>query len=889
MSALRKSSPLAWARVSARAFLTLAVLAGAGAFAPAPCSAGPPATRLGRDVVPTFEAVELTLDPRRKEYSGVAHVDLDVKTATRTIRFHARDMLLVKTVLRSERDQVPLAIEAGERGIRLARSPRELPPGKYTLDVEFTNEFGGRAAGLYRVDKGGESYAFTQFEADDARGAFPCWDEPEFKIPYQITLKVPAAHLAVSNTPAESELAQGEWKTVVFRRTRPLPSYLIAFASGPFETVPIPGLSIPGRVVTVKGTASQTGLAVSMTPPILRALERYFGGGYPYEKLDLIAVPEFWPGAMENPGAITFADGVLLLDDRRASLAERSRLAKYLAHELSHMWFGDLVTMRWWDDLWLNESFAEWMGDKIAQEVYPEYHLNIDQGTEVQTAFHEDARLASHALRQPVEAVDNLLQLVDALTYQKGEAVLGMFEVWLGPETFRNGVLDYIATHRSGSAEAADLWEALSKASGKDVRGAMGTFIEQAGVPLVSAEILPDGRVRLSQRRFLNYGNAAPDGRLWKIPVAMKYSDGSAIRVERVLLRDSSMVVSLPGGRAPAWLHPNAGEIGYYRWQVSPEQLETLSRSPAAIMDPRERVGFLANASGLLDAGAIHADEYLKLLGRFVDDPSPDAVDAAVNALEEVRLAFITPELAEPFARYVRATFRPALERYGTVRAEGEDPAISRLRPDLLLWLGDAGQDARALDFADSLARRYMADASSVDPSLVTAALDLHATRADRARFDELRRRFESARAPAERRRYLDALGYVRDPKLVDAALDYALHGPLQSQEVIRIPSLVGRSPAFRHVPFHWLTANYDTVMAKIPQMYAILVMYFAEGCSDAILEEAKAFYAAPGRLPPGMDRELAKVADDTKDCVGLRAREQTRLAAYLDQLPDAR
>ena len=276
-------------------------------------------------------------------------------------------------------------------------------------------------------------------------------------------------------------------RTVAFARTKPLPSYLLALATGPLETVPIPGMSVPGRVVTVKGASGLAGEAVRTTPPLLAALERYFGRPYPYEKLDLIAVPEFWPGAMENPGAITFRDTILLLDARGASAAQREAHVTINAHELAHMWFGDLVTMEWWDDLWLNESFASWMGDKAAEEAFPELRTAVSDVATLQGAMVTDARLSTRAIRQPVSALDNLLQAADTLAYQKGEAVLGMVEAWVGPEAFRKGVLDYLAAHEWKNASAADLWRALGKAAGKDVGGVLATFLDQPGIPLVEA------------------------------------------------------------------------------------------------------------------------------------------------------------------------------------------------------------------------------------------------------------------------------------------------------------------------------------------------------------------------------------------------------------------
>ena len=307
--------------------------------------------RLPHDVVPVRESVLLELDPSERDYRGRVSIEIDVAAPTDSFQLNVRGQAIEQVTLRAATGLRRVAFRPAARERLTLQPVLQLPAGRYTLDIHFTQSFNERAAGLYRMETGGESYCFTQFESIDAREAFPCWDEPEFKIPWQLTLIVPASHVAIANTPVESESVEPDGRRrVVFRESPPLPSYLVAIATGPLETVPIPGLSVPGRIVTVKGQRTRTAEAVRQTPKLLASLERYFGRPYPYEKLDLLAVPEFWAGAMENAGAITFADRVLLLDGT-GSPPQRRSLAGTLAHELSHMWFGDLVTMEWWDDL----------------------------------------------------------------------------------------------------------------------------------------------------------------------------------------------------------------------------------------------------------------------------------------------------------------------------------------------------------------------------------------------------------------------------------------------------------------------------------------------------------------------------------------------------------
>ena len=845
--------------------------------------------RLGRDVEPAFESLKLTLDAGKPGYTGLAHVDLRVRVATDSFQFHSEGITLKRVILRGAKGIVPSTHAQSGPTVVTVRTRSPLRPGTYALDIDFGGIFSTQAQGLYRIETGGDSYCFSQFESDDARKAFPCWDEPSFKIPYQVTLVVPKRHEAVSNTPIARVIPGKLTKTVIFRRTRPLASYVIAFATGPLEFVPIQGMSVPGRIVTVKGASGLAQKAATMAPPILRALERYFGGRYPYEKLDLIAVPEFWPGAMENVGAITFRDDVLLFDPRSGSTSQLATLSVFMAHEMAHMWFGDLVTMEWWDDLWLNESFAEWMGNKISDEVFPEYNAGIRDLRQTQVAMAIDARLSTRAIRHPVSALDNLLEAADELAYQKGQSVLRMFEGWIGPEIFRRGVLDYIAAHRDGTAVGADLWNALSKTSGKDMSAAMATFLDQGGLPLVSVEATADGYAKVSQHRFMNYGTNAPTDQLWKVPVGLTFSDGERTRSQYVLLSGRDTTLALEGGRSAVWIHPNAGESGYYRWSVSPQAMLKLAEGGAEAMTPRERVGFMGNLSALEQAGLLHGDDYLRLLSLFTNDPKPEVISAVIDGVEGIRSVFITQETASPFAIYVRQTLWPSLNRFGITKRAGEDESVSLMRPSLIRTLGDEGMDTRIRAFADSLAKIYARDPSSVDPSLAAPALNLSAIGGDQALYETYKMRFETAQVPAERSRYLVALGYFRDPKVVDQSLRYSLEGPLRPQEIFTIPSTLGRAYEYEEVPFRWLTQNYDGIASRIPPMFTAFMPQFASGCSVKRLEAAKVFFAEAAHSAPGTEKELAKVADRVNDCAGLREREGAAVVRYLNGLAGVR
>ena len=840
--------------------------------------------RLSRDVLPVGEKIKLNLDARKKSYSGSATIDLRATTAVDSFQFHSEGLTLSKVTLRRGAVAIPTTFAQVAPTTVTVHSKTPLKVGAYTLEVAFTNNFNEQAQGLYRMDTEGQSYCFSQFEADDARKAFPCWDEPSFKIPFQLTLVIPNAHRAVANTPIARTIPGKLTKTVVFRTTKPMPSYILAIATGPLEFVPIHGMSVPGNIVTVKGKSRLAARAAVMAPPILAALERYFGRKYPYEKLDLLAVPEFWPGAMENAGAITFRDEVLLVDPKTVGVRQLSTLSVYMAHEMAHQWFGDLVTMDWWDDLWLNESFAEWMGNKISDEVNPEYNQHVSDLHETERAMFTDSRLSTRAIRRPVNALDNLLEAADDLAYKKGQSVLRMFEGWLGPEVFQAGVRQYIHDHEWGNTVASDLWDALSKASGKHATTAMSGFLDQEGIPIVTADLLPDGKVMLSQRRFLTYGVIAPKEQLWQIPVALRYSDGTTTHTQHVLLTEPRMTVPLEGGHTPVWIHPNADASGYYRWSVSTEMLNRLAADGGPGMTPVERIGYMGNLTALLAGGQIHGDEYARLVAKFSDDPSPEVIGEVMAGIGTVRTSFVTKGLEDAYAGYVRKTLGPALTRFGLTKRERESASVSLMRPALILYLADDGKDASVMAFADSLARAHLDAPGSVDPSLIQAALQLHAIHGNEALFSEYKKRFETAEIPAERVRYLNALGYFRDPKLADEALRYSLTGPLRPQELFTIPTKQAEALEYEDAPFKWMSENFGTIASKMPPMYMIYMPLTASGCSLERLEKAKAFFADPAHLAPGADKELAKVADQVTDCAGLRQRDGALVATYLQQ-----
>ncbi|MDX1582659.1 MAG: M1 family metallopeptidase, partial [Thermoanaerobaculia bacterium] len=834
-----------------------------------PVAAGEWPVRLGETVEPLSQSIDLHLDPEKDGYEGSTRFAIRVDEPLERFRLHAEEMAIGRSSLLGVGTDLDLNVEVLERGEILLHADRTIAPGDYTLEIEFQNDYGTRAVGLYKVTARDESSLFTQFQTADAREAFPIWDEPSFKIPYDLTLTIPAHLDAVSNTAVENVIESKGTKTIHFERTKPLPSYLLAIAVGEFDYVPIEGMSVPGRVVVPEGSAERGRLAAKLTPPILREMESYFGLRYPFEKLDLISVPEFWAAAMENAGAVTFRDTILLVDEENASLGRKRWLAKVIAHELAHMWFGNLVTLEWWNDLWLNESFADWFGDMIVDELFPEYRLGLSELEGVQQTMAFDARPSTGAVRREIDRPDAVLDTV-GIAYNKGKAILSMFQSWIGKDRFREGLREYMREQAWGNSTAEEFFDALSSAAGFDIAPSMRTFLDQPSFPLIEVEMLGDGRVRLSQRRF-SEAAVAVEPQSWIVPVILTYGHDDTISKQRFVLEDQQMVVDL--GAPPSWMFPDADATAYYRWSVPDDMLLDLVIRSEAIMSDRQRLALVGNVTALLSAGEIDGGTYLEIMHLLASDEDPLVVEQALSSLAGIAEALVTPENRQEFAKYVREMAKPLIDRYGLEPRPGEDELVSELRPTLLVWLGLFGEDSEIRRWARSRLEDFLEDPSSIDPALGWAIVRLAAVDGDRRLFERYREEFESAKDPAVRRRFLLGLGEFGSPELQRRALDYALEGPLRSTEVVALASRIDQDEAAKELRWNWLTENYDRIVEKISPTSIPRIVTAAGGCSEQRLREAERFFVGKKKME-GTSERLGHVRDAVTACLNLRERE---------------
>jgi len=841
-------------------------------------------------VEPVAQAVELDLDPARDEFSGSVRVNLIVHEATSSFRLHALEPVLGAASLTGPDGRiVPLTHAVTEPALGLVTLTAATPilPGPYVLAVSFTNRFNRSGLGLYKTVSRGDAYLFTQFEDRYARKAFPCWDEPSFKIPWQLTVTVPATLEVVSNSSPASESRHADRKTIAFGRTPPMPSYLVALAVGPLEYVPVPGLPVPGRIVTPRGQSGLATEAARMSPPLFSRLEDYFGIPYPYAKLDQIAVPEYVFGAMENAGLISYVDSLLLIDPAHPPFSSRRRLANVIAHETAHMWFGDLVTMAWWDDLWLNESFADWICLKVTAEAFPEFRLHLQQVTASQVAMRTDALPSVLAVRRHVTAQDDPEQFVDELTYNKGKAVLEMTEHWIGPANFQAAMRTYFLQHRWGNTTSADLWAAFDRSSGGNISAMLATFVDQPGIPAVDFTLRPDGRLQLSQRRFANLG-ARPADQLWQVPVAFTWGAGGRIHHERVLLDAASLTIDVPGLADADWIYPNTGEYGYYRWTLPAACNARLASRAPAVLSTGERIGLLDNVSALLDAGKMSGGDYLAYLAALAGDPEPEVTLKTIAGLDQVRAVFETPAHPGRFDAFTRALLRPALTRLGIRPAAGEPDYLAPLRQSLFLHLGEAIADPEVILAARELAAQYLANPSAMDASTARSALAVAAYHGDIALFERLQTALAHDQNPDTRSNLINAVASFHDPALIERALAFSLTDALNSTEFLRVANEAAAAASRRRQVVAWAMAHFEAIVAKAPRQYLANLIFLADSGDATLFAELQDFLLAPDRRTQSAVINATKTADRVALRQLLRAKEKESVEAYLATFPGA-
>jgi alanyl aminopeptidase len=850
-----------------------------------------PELQLPGDVRPTRYALSLEIVPGGPGFRGTVDIAISLSKPRQVIWLHGRELRVAESSVEIGAETVPAQYEqVTDEGVVKLTLARAIGPGNATIHLAWSRDYDPRLVGLYLAHEGGVSYAYTQFETIYARRAFPCFDEPAFKTPFDVTLTIRSADVAVANTlPLSEEPAGPGMRRVHYAETRPLPTYLIAWAVGPFDVVAGPTLppnairsrAVPTRGIAPKGHPGEFAYALETGAQLLLLEEQYFGIAYPYEKLDQVAVPDYAYGAMENAGEIHYREDALLFKEGTSAEESRIGIAQLMAHEQAHQWFGDLVTMRWWDDVWLNESFATWMGNRTVAEWRPAMLSFVDQEKRVWRAMENDALVSARAIRKPVTSTKSILDQFDGLTYQKGGGVLSMFERFVGSEPFRRGVSAYIAAHADGGGSTDDLLASISAAAGRDVTAPFHTFLDQAGVPLVEAKVVcsPQPHLSLKQSRYFPLGSGGKQDRTWQIPVCARFQAGGRAGEACTLLSQTESSLDLPG--CPEWLTPNAEGAGYYHWALAGEDLRKLRSVGYPHLSVLERINLAQELRAAVFAGTLPIADALEALEPLVQDSEGEVVAEAMPLVDFAREDLVSVDERPRVNAYAVKLFAPVLERVGFSGARGESASTRRLRRQIIDLLAQSRDPAvlkeavaRGLAYAGLTDGKFHPEA--VDPDLAGLVLGIAVEEGDQKIFDALVDRLAHTDDAEIRGRILGALGQARDATRSARVLALSLDPRLRKDEGLTEVFSQADDYRTRQAAWAWLQANFETLVQKVPESYAAFIPYVATSfCDTQHADEATAFFSPRAGKHDGMPKNLRQAVESMHLCAAQAAAQR--------------
>ncbi|HEX4748459.1 MAG TPA: M1 family metallopeptidase [Bryobacteraceae bacterium] len=857
----------------------------------------PPTLKLPDTAAPNSYNVQLSLDPGKPTFSGEVSIKLNIKQPLQTLWLNGTQLEVQSARITAGGKTYEAKPTASGDDFLGFQFDSQVPAGNAEMRISYTGKVRQQdSSGIFAMTDNGNKYIFTQFESTDARAAFPCFDEPAYKVPWQVTLTMPEQYTAVSNTPVLNESSEGGNKVIAFRQTKPLPSYLVAFAVGQLDFVPAGTAGrnhIPVRIVTPKGHAEEAKYAAEVTATILTRLEDYFGIPFPYEKSDQVAIPvTFGFGAMENAGMVTYGQTIILANPARDTETRRREYASVAAHELAHQWFGDLVTTEWWNDIWLNEAFATWTEQKILAEWKPEWKTRVEDVMDSKmSAEQSDSLVTARKIRQEIKSKDDISNAFDNITYQKGASVIRMFETWMGPEQFRKGVQSYLKQYAFRNATAPEFLDAISSASGKNVTAAFSTFLNQPGVPLVSvkAECSANAAVlHLSQQRYLPLGTKGNTDQTWQIPVCVNYPGGSGKQSECTLMTQTTSDWTLKAKGCPAWVNANDNAVGYYlvdydakaRTQLTEGDVQHRLNSP-------ERVDFIGNAQLLANGGKLPAADALKLVDVFHNDPERYVISGALEMALFPRQHMVPAELTPNYERFLKANFDARAREIGWVPKPGESDDVHLLRPQLLRSVATYAQDEELAKQARELTDKWFTDRNAVDPSVVTAVLGTAAYYGDKALFERFLAKLEETQDKQERQRIIGAMARFRDRAAVEAGMEAVLSGKVPFMEGLGLLFSGQLEPSTRMMAFEFMKAHFNEIAAKRPtgggfDAGAVFPEVGVSYCSAQEKQQLQDFFQPRVDKFTGAPRALSQVLESIDVCEAFKRAEEPSVEAFL-------
>jgi aminopeptidase N len=856
--------------------LLLSILAFAFAFDAA-------AQRLPGTAIPSHYDLTLAPDLATATFAGDETIAVDLPKPTDRIVLNAAEITFERVTIESNGRSFTASTSLdAERQQATLTVPQPLPAGAATIHITYRGILNDQLRGFYLSKTAKRRYAVTQLEATDARRMFPSFDEPALKATFSISAVIDAGDRAISNGAVTSDApgpAAGK-HTVTFETSPKMSTYLVALVVGDFVCRDGAADGIPIRVCATPENQGLTGFALEAAEKNMTFFNRYYAIKYPFKKLDVVAVPDFSAGAMENTAAIFYRESLLLADPKAATPEAKQNIAEVLAHEMAHQWFGDLVTMAWWDDIWLNEGFANWMATKPLQEWMPQANPKVKEVQANQTALGLVALQSTRPIHKSASTPEEINELFDGIAYEKGAAVLRMVERYLGSDVFRAGVNAYLQRFQYGNAAAADFWGTLAKTSGKPVDTIMADFVTKPGAPLVALRIAcanGQGRVALGERRYTIASETASSEQTWHVPVCLRLPDGST-RCE-VIANTGGNAIDLDG-TCPAWVMGNADGLGYYRVEHPADMIPPIAKDVGKLT-AGERLSLLSDEWAIVRAGHHHIGSWLDLADGFAGERDPDVMETLTSHLRSVD-DLTTSATRDAYRAWVRALLAPASTELGWTPAANEPAARRTLRAEVLMALGDAG-DPGVLQTARAKIDDLLRDPASIDPTLRTPIAYMAAVHGDAALYARYQAAYRSAEDPEERYRFLYGLTRFTDPALVRRTMEYALGPEVRTQDTkLLVASMIGHDDT-RALAWQLLQQQWDDLQKKAGESTSNGSIVSAAGtfCDARAEQQVDQFFSA--HPVPDAARRLQQARERIRSCVALRDAEAPHLSAWLE------
>jgi len=877
---------------------TVVVAAAALALFSSVSAAQAPALKLPNAVVPTGYQVDVFLDPAKPDFAGSIAIAVDIREPVHEIWLHAHNIKVVSAKLETDgKSRKANAVNSAGDYLKLEFAV-PVAVGKATLRIRYTGAVAQDSdTGIFHVKDDSDDYLFTQFEATDARSAFPCFDEPGFKTPWKVTLRIPAGDKAISNTPITRQFRVGKQQVVEFRETKPLPSYLVAFGVGPFEFVEAgkAGRSgAPVRIVTPKGKTAEARYAAEITATVLTWLEDYFGIPYPYEKADQVAIPvTIGFGAMENPGMVTYRQTLILARPESDTIERRRQYASTAAHELAHQWFGDLVTTAWWDDIWLNEAFATWMQQSMIAAWKPGWNTLVGDVNARLDVKAQDSLISARKIRQEIESRNDISNAFDGITYQKGAAVIGMFEHYMGAADFRTGVQQYMKQHAFGTATASDFLAALNAVGEKKVAEPFSTFLNQPGVPLLSLDLRCDGdtpNVHLKQQRLLPIGSTGLAAQTWSVPVCLRYPVSGGSRSECILLSGAALDYPLTAaaGSCPAWIQANDRALGYYVVDYRGKLLDALvSDDVTHRLDAAERVDLLGSAKLLADAGKLPADGALRLVENLSGEDERYVVQKALDLALSYHANLVPASLVPSYQRFLLGNFGARARALGWVARSGEPDDVKLLRPNVVGAVATIAGEEELAQTGRMMASQWLAGSGDVAPEMLQTVLSTGAFYGDKQLAERYLAKLKGTEDRQLRRKIINSMSSFRDPAAIEVLYQAILSGNVLFMEGGSLLFAGQEYEDTRYMALANLQAHFDEVLAKRPKgtdsdFAARLPNVGRRYCDRESRQKLQQFFEFRAPTFAGGPRMLAQVLEEIDLCIARKEAQGTSIAAYL-------